>query len=497
MKNNKYKSIILIAVVFFFFFTISYLLPYTNDDWAWGSNIGIERLNNFFTNYNGRYLGNLLVILLTRFRLLKAIFVGGIFTSIIYLSVCITNKKNISILLLSILLMVFLPHTLFRQVFAWTSGFTNYVPPMLLVLIWVLVNIKLLDNKNIKISKIWIIPSFILGVSTCLFMEHVTLYIIFISFASLIYCLKKKIKININQVTYFIGTLVGAVLMFQNEAYFHVVAGDDFYRSVPKDGIIIQSIKRYFYTIYSNLFSNNVFLLIVITICLSYLFFKFVYKKTIKNKKIILYSYSYIIIYSVYLLVSCFFCKWESFRFILMGIEGILAFLYFISLVLFIIFIPNISKKRLLFYLLSIIILTVPLFVISPVTPRCFYPMYVMWSLFTLEIVNDVYNLLGNKSIFKVINYMLVLFIGIVMFYLTVISSSAFYINNKMVNYINRENKNNSNIVLPKSPYEDYMKDPNPMDNTNLKRFKMFYNIKNAVKVKFVDYKEWCDIIKK
>ena len=65
MKNKKYINIILVVVLFFFFSIIGYLAPYTNDDWAWGSYIGIDRLNNFFSNYNGRYLGNLLVILLT------------------------------------------------------------------------------------------------------------------------------------------------------------------------------------------------------------------------------------------------------------------------------------------------------------------------------------------------------------------------------------------------------------------------------------------------
>ena len=37
MKNKKYINIILVVVLFFFFSIIGYLVPYTNDDWAWGS----------------------------------------------------------------------------------------------------------------------------------------------------------------------------------------------------------------------------------------------------------------------------------------------------------------------------------------------------------------------------------------------------------------------------------------------------------------------------
>ena len=45
---------------------LCYLFPYTGDDWAWGSKIGIDRLNNWFENYNGRYVGNLIVLAMTR-----------------------------------------------------------------------------------------------------------------------------------------------------------------------------------------------------------------------------------------------------------------------------------------------------------------------------------------------------------------------------------------------------------------------------------------------
>ena len=104
MKNKKYINIILVVVLFFFFSIIGYLVPYTNDDWAWGSYIGIDRLNNFFSNYNGRYLGNLLVILLTRYRVIRALTLGVSYTSIILLSFKIVNKKSLPIFLISIIL---------------------------------------------------------------------------------------------------------------------------------------------------------------------------------------------------------------------------------------------------------------------------------------------------------------------------------------------------------------------------------------------------------
>ena len=41
------------------------------------------------------------------------------------------------------------------------------------------------------------------------------------------------------------------------------------------------------------------------------------------------------------------------------------------------------------------------------------------------------------------------------------------------------------------------MKDPNPDDYDNIERFKLFYDITDSVKLKFIDYITWRDIISK
>ena len=166
MKKKNYKKIILLSVVFLFFLGISYLFPYTNDDWAWASKIGINRLNNFFENYNGRYLGNLLVLLLTRHRMLRAIVIATCLTMIINFVSRTISKKNITIFLIVSLLMVLFPQPIFRQAIAWTSGFTNYVPPILFTIIWIYLTKNVLEDKEVNISKWWILTG---SIATLLF----------------------------------------------------------------------------------------------------------------------------------------------------------------------------------------------------------------------------------------------------------------------------------------------------------------------------------------
>ena len=498
MKKNIDKNKVIIIIVFLFFLILGYLFPYTNDDWAWGTSIGINRLNHFFVNYNGRYLGNLLVLLLTRFRIIKAIIIAITLTLIMVFVAKTANKKNSTLLLISALLVVLIPQPIFRQAIAWTSGFTNYVPPILLVLVWIYINKNLIDNKEVKLSIWWILPIFILGVCTCLFMEHVTIYIVCLSALILIYSYIKKIKININQISYFIGTLVGAFLMFQNGAYHHVLKGDDFYRKVPKDGLILQSIKRYFYTIYDNLFMNNTIILIIISICCLYLFYKFVYKKqNMKNKKFLSISLSVIVFYSIYSLVSEFFPNWEIFELIYKMAEGVLTIIYFVALVTFIFFLPKeICKKKLYFFLGSIIFMTLPLLIVSPVTPRCFYPMYVLFSVFAIILVNECFSFVKSDYILKLFDYVLIGIIVTAMFYTTCIIFSAFHVTNKMVKYIEKEKRENVNeIVIPKTVYENYMKHPYPHNDENMERFKLYYKIPKDTEIKIVDYKTWHDII--
>ena len=66
------QTLVCIITLLFFGF-LAFLFPYSGDDWAWGSIMGITRLETFFDNYNGRYLGNLLVMAITRSKALKVI----------------------------------------------------------------------------------------------------------------------------------------------------------------------------------------------------------------------------------------------------------------------------------------------------------------------------------------------------------------------------------------------------------------------------------------
>lgn len=63
-----------------FFLSLAYFFPYSHDDWVWGT----SDWNAIFET-NGRYLGSLLAMLLTRSAFLKTIVIGGCCWSVCYL----------------------------------------------------------------------------------------------------------------------------------------------------------------------------------------------------------------------------------------------------------------------------------------------------------------------------------------------------------------------------------------------------------------------------
>ena len=78
--------------------------PYSGDDWAWGSSIGLDRLSVFFKDYNGRYVGNLLVLVLTRLKIFDIIFMSFIILGIVYFCFKIINSSKKSSILMTIFL---------------------------------------------------------------------------------------------------------------------------------------------------------------------------------------------------------------------------------------------------------------------------------------------------------------------------------------------------------------------------------------------------------
>lgn len=146
-KNRSSSTGLIVAVVFFFFCALAFLFPYTGDDWAWGTSIGLARLQSHFHDYNGRYLGNLLVLLLTRSKALVIVTMAAAYTLTCWLCYKFTSEKRPIVFLFAVLLFLLMPKSIWAQAVVWTSGFSNYVPPALASVSFILLFHNNLSSK--------------------------------------------------------------------------------------------------------------------------------------------------------------------------------------------------------------------------------------------------------------------------------------------------------------------------------------------------------------
>lgn len=237
MKSKTNKNIILYLFTIVFWGVFYYFLPFAGDDWAWGSSVGIERLSNAFSGYNGRYIGNLLIILITRSVIAKIVICTlTMFLLIFVLSKIfddLSNKKSTAnyIIAFSSVLILALPNQIafgelqpfqiFGSTVGWLSGFTNYVFPSVLILIFY----YFVTSKGFESKPVYIFLVFN-GLIACLCVEHYTLFCILFSFAVIAYRFYFYKKICKKSLSFLSGSLIGALIMFTNSSYMSMQQGD-------------------------------------------------------------------------------------------------------------------------------------------------------------------------------------------------------------------------------------------------------------------------------
>ncbi len=483
--------------IFFFILVLilCYFFPYTHDDWDWGSITGLERLQNGFSNFNGRWVGNTLGMLLTRVRILRAFAISFTLLGCIILVKKIINKENNQLPYFIILLILLMPIRMFAQSFAWTVGFANYVPVVLIALFIIYKNKSIFQEKREGISNKWIVPFLLLGFIGTLFMEHLTIYLVVLGIFLIALDFFKNKKVVLANIFYFIGTIAGSALMFSNTGYRTLFGEGDGYRSIENGNIFLRAFKTYFESFKDFLVHNNFALNLVIIFLLFVLVYQY-YKKNAKkivgnDKRILNISIMILGIYLSYIIYLHMIGNINIFisQDIRNIIEGVLILFYTLAIILIIIItIKEKTKKfRMLFEIGSIAVIALPLLIVTPIGPRCFFPTYFLFVVLACELF-DVVTINWKGSLLP---FMRVASFTIMMLLLTVYGYS-FLVEQKRVSYIEKH-KGEEILVLPKIPNEKYMQHPDPRSDWFRKQFRQFYNIKEDVTLEFIDYRKWRD----
>lgn len=472
-----------------------YCIPYFKDDWAWGSQIGLDRLHSWFDGYNGRYLGNLLVLVLTRSKILKTIIMtAGVFALPLLVG-RITDKRIFLLFPLCLIFLFTMPSDLFRQTVEWASGFSNYMPPVLITLSYIFIVKNVFEEEAPSYKPITTPGVFLLGVCGALFMEHITLYNILLGIVVLSYAKIKFKQYFAPHVSFTAGAVVGAVIMFTNSSYGLISSGADemSYRSVAVGG----TITRYFETIGANIeiITNNliecnailnIFLAAMVCI-LTHRLYKT--EKVNKTKKIWLNIAAGICVaYAIYcsVLILCIKIGRTAIvrNSIAYGWRFAFTLLFSAALLLSIcLAVKNkTAKLKMLFSLVSVYVFAAPLFIVTPLTARCFLPCYAMLMLLACRMFQLVYSATENKKKAArntgITFAVCLVLLGI--FYTTVFTQIDSFTKEREAFVAQQIEEGRTKVFFPKYPSYpgDYIRGVTPMDGSIWEeRLKTFYGI--------------------
>lgn len=227
-------------IIFIIFGLIGMWMPLLGDDLHWGTYFGSNYFpQGIFLKYDGRYLGDLLVITMTKFKPIAFLGYGTFMTAIVYLIQKIREQikapKSLGLMssTLAAILIFLTPNVIFKQILGWHAGFANYVPSLVFPLFMLYLVLKNYDNKNIHYYRTSTYLIFFAAIFAQFFAEHLTILNVFNTILVWLF-LRKHFGDQFKKVLNFIlaGNLIGAFLMFINGAYLKILFGRDSYRSL-------------------------------------------------------------------------------------------------------------------------------------------------------------------------------------------------------------------------------------------------------------------------
>lgn len=497
-RFNDGKNYIYFSALFVFFLVLSYNTPLTGDDWTWGTEIGWNRFERFFYDYNGRYLSNIFELIMVRIDLLRYVILALLSSLLVYMIGKITDHHNNPMsLAIAFILIMLMPIRIFAQTMGWSAGFINYVPSVMLLLAYLYVVRNIFDEQKPSYhQKLWIfmIP---LGIATQLIVEHVTLFAVVTAISVIGYTYFKHKTLYTVHFAYLISVCIGAVIMFTNTAYLKVLTGEDAYRTLENDVTANMGLFEKIYFMYSGnmykfLFIENSLINLIIGFLVLILILRF--KTTSRWISFLLKPVLVLIITSamVFLLVFREILRANYLGEFTNDFEAILCALFFASIVVAVaLFVRDkVFKARLLYYLFAIVFLIAPFIFITPFGPRCVFASYIFMVLVTLELI--AYLMKETSLSFKPFAKPLIaLTMSVVVFYLFVFIMNGSASRDRLAHLQEKVEQNEQTITLKELPFSQFLWMPSPKpDMYHTKTFKMFYDVPKETELKIVPYRE-------
>lgn len=220
-----------VVLTYFFLLLLSQGFVTSGDDWYFSARDTGEGLigafkaatHNAYRHYlslNGRLLGNGSSRFFGTHDVLRELGRCAIILVILLQLVRTAKIKGPLMYMVALMLTVALPADIYAQSYAWAAGFFNYVPPLMMILGYILRTRLVLDGASDK--ALWGVGMFLMALSCQLFVENVTVGVCLLSAGALLWHLISRRKLSWSMAGFFLGALVGCFIMFAAPGYANV-----------------------------------------------------------------------------------------------------------------------------------------------------------------------------------------------------------------------------------------------------------------------------------
>lgn len=484
-STEKKCCVILYLALFLFFCWFAYQIPFELDDWAWGSNLGLERLAEGFANENGRYAGNLTILVLLRHTAVRVLLpaltdIGIIFGLADFFSK--TEKKSLlTMTMLCFVLFFAVPKRLFCETYAWYSGFTNYVLPLpFLILSCVLLSKATEEEPQMPLCLSWVLLP--LGFLDCLFVEHNSVYVLTLAVAAVGYIFWKTRRLTSAQLFFLAGALAGNLLMFTNPSYVGGGAATGYKHLTFDAGFIV---RKYFTTMSDLMFFENLLVNLFLGIAAVLLLENALRKKSFDARGRIVRRAALLLIFAFlsYNLLSSLEPDWYvlSWPGNTTCVNGFFFFV-FIGTVWWV-FLSHLEDKRakgrLAFFFCSAVYVMLPLLVAEPVEPRCFLTSYFFLGCFAIDALTSVFDQLKVKFDWNTV--LVPAMMVFLLFYFSIFEDIGKASRMQVEHMLQDVESGAEDIYIEDLPYKDFFSFIVPPGEAWVETYKAFYGLPENV----------------
>lgn len=220
-----------VALTFVFLLLLSQGFVTSGDDWYFSARDTGEGLvaafraacHNAYRHYlslNGRLLGNGSSRFFGTHDTLRELGRCAIMLVIILQLFRTCRLKKPLMYLLTVAFALALPADIYAQSYVWAAGFFNYVPPVMMILAYILRADRVMGGEKDTFRHGFFM--FLLALPGQLFVENVTVGICLLSGAVMIWYLAANRRLSWSLCGYLLGAVVGCVIMFSAPGYSNV-----------------------------------------------------------------------------------------------------------------------------------------------------------------------------------------------------------------------------------------------------------------------------------